>query len=206
MPTRRAVLQRLLVAAPLLSAGGSALLAGCGGSSDNTSDTHALETANTRQRGTYGPLAFALDMPKLDYALDETVEWTFNVQNVSDKPVELRIITPSIKCGIGYKDTTPEDPGYAYFYLFEGELEESLVVILQVGQILTRKMQVTPAQLKDGFDQDYLARGGIRVMPWLSVFEIDGVGVPPAPLYNFTGTTEGYKPSIVSLVQTVSIR
>ena len=200
MRTRRDVLKRFLVAAPLLSAGGSALLAGCGGGGSDTPTTRTLETANTRQRGTYGPLAFTLDMPKLDYAIDETIAWTFTVQNVSDKPVELRIITPKFRYLFGLKG------GDSDFYTYSDaeSFDQEETVPLNPAKMLTKTSRLIPAEIPTAIRSGHYGVGTMKIVAWLNITQIDGENVPFRP-YRMTSTPDVPLLSIVYMEQDVNI-
>ncbi len=201
MHTRRDVLKRVLVAVPLVIGGSNAvLLAGCGGDSGDTPSPDSIETLTTRQRGTYGPLLFTLDMPKLDYALEETVEWTFRVQNVSRERVELRMITPIIKYWFGYSNTS----AHLRVNGDSGPIDREASTVLEPSQILSRTVRLIPSQIPASSRPAVYGIGELRILSWLNVSQINGENVPNGP-FGFTSSAEVDYPSIIYLRQDVNV-
>lgn len=193
MQTRRDVLKQLLATVPLLAAS-SVWLAGCGGGSDDTPAIEPIETANTRQRGSYGDLAFALDIPKLDYALDETVEWTFTVQNVGEKPVEIGGNSPIVASRFGPN-------GYTR-YAAETPVETPQTIRLMPGEKLSRTTRVDLTDVGDQYNVYRYESGTYPILVWLRTGKVNGEEVPGYPAA-FTGMVEN--PTIVYLSQNVNV-
>ena len=189
MQSRRDLLKRLLVAPPLLTVGGH-LLAGCGGGGNDAPDTTPLETANTRQRGAYGPLAFTLDMAKLDFALGEPIEWTFTVQNVSNESIVLQGLNPVVKSWVGKLN-------YPYDAVIS-DPDTPQVINLLSRQKYSRQMRLEPSLRDDSFLQYNYKQGVFPLFTWMNVFTMDGETVPLWP-GAFTGTPESEDPTVIYL-------
>ncbi len=191
MQTRRQVLTQFLFMMPLLASG--PMIAGCGGDSRNNEQT----SSTTRQRGTYGPLSFTLDLPKLDYELHEIVEWTFAVQNVSRNPVRLTGDSPVVLSFIGRN----------IFYI--GATEEPRatpqVIYLAPGEKLLRTTRLDPNTVSPYFLQYDYGTGINRITAWLAVQKIDDAPVPLWP-FAFTSTPEDIDPTICYLQQDITVR
>ena len=133
-------------------------------------------------------------MPKLDYALEETVEWTFRVQNVSRERLELRMITPVIKYRFGYSNASA-------FLNMNGDtalIDQDANTVLESSQILSRAVRLIPSQIPEHLRPEVYGIGEVRILSWLNVSQINGENVPDGP-FGFTSTAEVDHPSIIYL-------
>lgn len=194
MQTRRAVLRRFLVTVPLLAGGGSALmLAGCGGGNGN-GNTPGIETPNTRQRGKYGPLAFTLDLPNLDYALEEMVEWTLTVQNISDRRIVLVGDSPIVSSRIGPK---------GFQVLSSEELVDApQFIALMPNEKLSLVTRLDPVTVSPYFLQYDYGKGTTSITAWLRVGRIGDELVPDWP-WAVSSLVE--QPTMIYLQQDINV-